>query len=118
MGREWGAGGGCQQETCFEILIHGSGRGLEHRNEKKKKEEEAGEPLKRGNVLCIRETGAALDGHVGREQVQRFSLMSGSPRLLCTPYGLSVQGVFRVLPFPSPDTNEMSVVSLLIPSAL
>lgn len=30
-----GGGGGCKQETCFEILIRGSGRGLEHRDEKK-----------------------------------------------------------------------------------
>lgn len=27
---ERGGGGGCKQETCFEILIRGSGRGLEH----------------------------------------------------------------------------------------
>lgn len=25
---------GCKQETCFEILIHGSGRRLVHRDEK------------------------------------------------------------------------------------
>lgn len=30
-------GGGCKQETCFEILIRGSGRGLVHRDEKKKR---------------------------------------------------------------------------------
>lgn len=29
--------GGCKQETCFEILIRGSGCGLVHRDEKKKK---------------------------------------------------------------------------------
>lgn len=33
--RRWGR----KQETCFEILICGSGRGLERRDEKKKKKE-------------------------------------------------------------------------------
>lgn len=33
--REEGRERGCKQETCFEILICGSGRGLEHRDEKK-----------------------------------------------------------------------------------
>jgi len=32
-GARGGWGGGCKQETCFEILIRGSGRGLEHRDE-------------------------------------------------------------------------------------
>lgn len=31
-----GGRGVCKQETCFEILIRGSGRGLERRDEKKK----------------------------------------------------------------------------------
>lgn len=45
---------GGKQETCFEILIRGSGRGLVHRDEKKR-----GEPLKRGNIPCTGEAGAA-----------------------------------------------------------
>lgn len=39
-----------------------------------------------------------------------FSLTSESPCLHSTPCNLLVQRVFRVFPFPSPDTNEMSVV--------
>lgn len=63
----------------------------------------------------------STDGHVGREQlgqVRRSRLTSESPRLHSTSHGLLARRVFRVLPFPSPDTNEMSVVSLLIPGAL
>lgn len=33
-GMERGGSGGSKQETCFEILIRSSGRGLEHRDEK------------------------------------------------------------------------------------
>lgn len=66
-GESWGKGGrgaterggdgwrgGAKLETCFEILIRGPGRGLVHRDEKTQ-----GEPLKRGNVPCICEVGAA-----------------------------------------------------------
>lgn len=90
-------------------------RGLVHIDEKKKKK--AGGSLKLGNAPCIRET----DGHVGGEQlgqVQCVPLTSESPRLHSTPYGLLVQSVFRVLPFPSPDTNEMSAVQSLNPQCL
>lgn len=77
----------------------------------------AGEPLKRGNVPCACEAG----GHVSGEQlgqVQCVPLTSESPCIHSTPYSLLVQSVFRVLPFPSPDTNEMSVVQSLNPLCL
>lgn len=56
-----GVDGGRKQETCFEILICGSGRGLQRRDEKEREREKkrgAGAALKRGDVSCIRGAGA------------------------------------------------------------
>lgn len=111
--RRWGR----KQETCFEILICGSGRGLERRDEKKK----SGGTFEARECFMHWRSRRSTDGHVGREQlgqVRRSRLTSESPRLHSTSHGLLARRVFRVLPFPSPDTNEMSVVSLLIPGAL
>lgn len=44
--------------------------------------------------------------------------VSESPHLHSILYGLLVQCVFRVLPFLSSDTNEMSVVQSLNPQCL
>lgn len=118
MGRYRGGGEGCKQETCFEILIHGSGRGLEHRDEKKKKKGR-GTFEARECSLHLRKSRRCTDGHVGGEQlgqVQCFSLPSESPRLHSTPYWCSVYSECSL--FPSPDTNEMSVVQSLNPQCL
>lgn len=81
----------------------------------------AGEPLKRGNVPCIHEAGAEQTAMLVENNwgICNVSMQcSESPRLHSTPYGLLVQRVFRVLLFPSPDTNEMSVVQSLNPQCL
>lgn len=74
--------------------------------------------MKRGNVPCTREAGGHVGGGEQLGQVQCVPLTSESPCLHSTPYSLLVQSIFRVLPFPSPDTNEMSVVQSLNPQCL
>lgn len=49
-----------ERETCFEILIHGSGRGLVHRDEKAERTFEAG-----GDVLCCLKVDYTVS-HVGK----------------------------------------------------
>lgn len=79
-GRRWW---GRKQETCFEILICGSGRGLERRDEKKKG---AGEPLKRGNVSSIGGAGARQTAMLAENNWGRCSVPASHLRaLISTP---------------------------------
>lgn len=111
-----GVVGGRKQETCFEILICGSGRGLERRDEKEKKR--SGGSFEARECFMHWRGRRSTDGHVGREQLGQVQRLCLSPRLHSTSRSLLARRVFRVLPFPSPDTNEMSALSLLIPGAL
>lgn len=113
QGREGSDGGGRvrELETCFEILILGSGRGLEHGDGEKKKKRGGG-PLKQGNAPCIPDAGAArtamlVENNWGRCDVS----LSAAP---CSPGGTAC---FRsTLPLlPSPALTQMRrAVSLLI----
>lgn len=107
QGREGSDGGvrGCELETCFEILILGSGRGLEHRDGERKKKRGGGGAFEARECSMHSWRRRCTDGHVGGEQlgqVWRFSLSSP-----VQPWWYSVHLEHSTAPaLPSPDTNE------------
>lgn len=110
-------GAGCELETCFEILILGSGRRLEHGDgEEKKKSVVAGGTLKRGNVPCIPDAGAARTAMLVENNWGRCDV--SPPAAPCSPGGTARIQSTLLLP-PSPALTQMRrVVSLLIPRCL
>lgn len=81
----------------------------------------AGEPLKRGNVPCVREAGAAqtailVESNWGRCNVSPSHLRALVSTLPHTAYWCRVY--LECSLFPSSDTNEMSVVQSLNPQCL